>query len=1695
MFQEPTRLLRLCGRLALLAAAVALWAAAGAGGVRGQTADDHGNLFSTATPLALGSSVAGRIDPSDDRDVFRLDLSGRSGSTDVWIYTTGDLDTLAWLYNSAANLIVFNDDGFIGDQWTNAHLRRVLPRGVYYVSIRGQWDSATGEKLTGDYRLHAQVATDPGSTIETAVDLDVGSLGPGNIGATGDSDYFRMDFSETTNLIVRAMNLFIVYRSGVDRFSILPVAPLNVEVLDANGVKISANVYEVFARINGDRQPAGFSIRDDFEPGTYYFKVTTPPEVRPPPLPYTVHAYEDTEYTEFTDECGARTLSLNDPEISDPLYACQWHLNSPGGGHINAEDAWSEGITGDGVNVAIVDDGMYFTHVDLRDNVDTSRNHDYTGSGSIYTPLEHHGTHVAGIIAARDNGIGVRGVAPRATVYGYNFLAGETTALKAADAMTRNRVATAVSNNSWGPPDNPGLGFAGAFWEQAVRTGLSTGYYGKGVFYAFAGGNGHEFGDNSNLDEIANFYGVTAVCAVNDHDTRSGFSEVGANLWVCAPSNDLTDLHRGIVTTENSDRYYEEFGGTSAATPVVAGVAALMRSVNPALTWRDVKLILAASARKNDPENPGWANGARKYRASYEDRYHFNHEYGFGVVDAGAAVDLAKGWVNAPPLRSSIVTSGRISQAIPDAPRVGNPTTVTRTLAMDSPIGFTESVEVKVDFSHVSFRDLEIDLVSPSGAVSRLAESFDTLANELGIVPLRGGFRFGSARHLGEDPNGEWQLRVTDRVPGIGGTLRSWSLKVYGHQAVPGPPNVGSATAGPGSLMVAWTAAEQTMRGTVTAYDLRYVLTVVDETEDSMWTVVEDAWTSAARGGLEHTITGLVGGAEYDVQVRAVRDSIAGPWSKTVMGTSSRIETNACATGSAVADAASNPGLVSDCNALLASGEALSGSAALNWSASTPIADWDGVTVDGQPQRIVKLDLAESRLTGAIPPELGSLTELRWLELSQNRLTGPIPVELGGLANLEELSLQGNWLSGPIPASLGDLAGLRRLLLSGNRLSGQVPSQLGDLADLEELRLSGNRLTGCVPEGVRSVADNDLEEVGLLFCDVLLSGLTVSPGSLVPPFDPEHTDYVAVVGSSQVTIGATSDHDTILQVLDQHGNEILDGNDSAAGHQVDLSAGVTAINIRLVSEDGLATHIYTIRVNRASAPGAPVIIDAAPGKGSLTVWWTPPRETGGADIASYDVRHIESASADKSDANWSVATDAWPGGPLRYTITGLKGGTPYGIQVRAAHGAGTGPWSETFMGTSEAPSVCITGGSVADATNVGLVSDCEALLEALDTLAGSATLNWSVGMPIEEWDGITLRGRPARVGWLDFRAKGLDGSIPAQLGRLSGLTYLNLRTNDLSGPIPASLGDLTKLRVLNLNGNDLTGSIPASLGSLTDLREMWLHANDLTGPIPASLGNLSKLEKLKLRNNRLSGSIPASLGRLDKLEWLVVHNNELSGPIPPELGDMDSLQILWLGGNRLSGSIPPQLGSLSTLTQLHLRTNELTDDIPEELKDLTNLRRLWVHQNRLSGSIPSELGDLASLEILNLRANMLSGSIPSELGKLGKLKDLLLHDNRLSGSIPDDLGDLANLRRLWLSQNRLSGSIPASLGGLPVLTQLNLHTNLLSGAIPSELSDLADTLTRLRLSGNGFTGCIPPVLQGVPDNDLVQLGLEVCGSP
>ena len=856
------------GRILLLVVSVAFCLILSADGVGGQSADDHGNTFASATSLSLGSSGAGRIAPGDDTDVFKLDLSGAPGPTEVWVYATGGYDTVGGLYDSDASLLAFNDDGFLAGSLRAFSLRNNVPPGVYYIVV------ASYEREPGDYTVHAQAVTDPGSTTDTATPLNLDSPAGGTIDTAGDADYFRLDFAEPMHLIIEA-------RSG-------NYAAINADLFDAHGTDVPANIYPLTVRI-GLRFTHGFRILDDFGPGTYYIRVTGAIGASSRPVPYTIHAYEDIEYADYIEDCEARTRSSNNPLISDPLFACQWHLDSPDREGANTLSAWAKGVKGEGINVAVVDDGMDYRHGDLKDNVNTSLNHDYTGTGDIYDPFQHHGTHIAGIVASRDNAVGVRGVAPRATTYGYNLLA-IPVFFNEADAMARNAVVTAVSNNSWGPLDGPGFSWANSFWEQAVETGLTTGYNGRGTFYVFSAGNGHLLGDDSNLDEYVNHYGVTAVCAVHSGGGRAGYSEMGANLWVCAPSNNRPEFvggRTGILTTENSDRYVKDFGGTSASAPIVSGVAALLRSANPDLTWRDLKLILAASARKNDPSSSGWEGGASKY-GSASGRYDFNHEYGFGVVDASAAVDLAKIWHSLPPLQDSTVGSDQLDVEIPDATDTGDSATVVSELTLGTGIGFTEFVEVIVAFEHDSFRDLEIELESPSGAISKLAVPFDTYNDYynpfVDFVPLYSAFRFGSARHLGEDPNGVWKLRVADRIPVAGGMLASWSITVYGHERTPGPPTVNSVTSGAGSLAIAWSAPEQTAGLPVTGYDLRHIRTVANEAVDSNWTVMNNVWTAATGDDLEYAVPKLTGGVQYEVQVRAHNAWGPGEWSESASG-------------------------------------------------------------------------------------------------------------------------------------------------------------------------------------------------------------------------------------------------------------------------------------------------------------------------------------------------------------------------------------------------------------------------------------------------------------------------------------------------------------------------------------------------------------------------------------------------------------------------------------------------------------------------------------------------------------------------------------------------------------------------------------------------------------------------------------------
>ncbi len=511
----------------------------------------------------------------------------------------------------------------------------------------------------------------------------------------------------------------------------------------------------------------------------------------------------------FTDPAYAPDGRQQEKRLvpNDPLFARQWHLRNTGqlsgtaGQDANVGAAWDV-ATGAGVVIGIVDDGLQHTHPDLAPGYRADLSYDFNGGDADPMPEtgDDHGTAAAGVAAARgNNGVGVSGSAPSASLAGLRLISVATTDQQEATGLTFKPQDIGIYSNSWGPSDD---GFTleapGPLTRAAFATAVQTGRGGRGSIYVWAAGNGLDANDNSNYDGYANSRYTIAVTAVDNRGRQSWYAEPGANILVAAPSSgDSSGTEVGIVTTDRTGsagyntgstagnlpdgNYTNDFGGTSSATPVVSGVVALMLEANPNLGWRDVQHILANSARKNDPTDVGWSqNGAGKW---------VNHKYGFGVVDAAAAVNLAKTWTNVGPEVSASSGTITVGRAIPD----NNATGITSSFTLGADIRM-ESVEIVFSATHARRGNLQVVLIAPSGTKSVLAEKHaDTGANYSGWV-------FSTVRDWGESSKGTWTLTVSDLTSGTTGTFGSWALNVYG-TALPAPPGTQSVTVSAGQTV------------------------------------------------------------------------------------------------------------------------------------------------------------------------------------------------------------------------------------------------------------------------------------------------------------------------------------------------------------------------------------------------------------------------------------------------------------------------------------------------------------------------------------------------------------------------------------------------------------------------------------------------------------------------------------------------------------------------------------------------------------------------------------------------------------------------------------------------------------------------------------------------------------------------------
>jgi subtilisin family serine protease len=384
-----------------------------------------------------------------------------------------------------------------------------------------------------------------------------------------------------------------------------------------------------------------------------------------------------------------RDLRLHGPyarSSNDPRFPLQWYLEnrgsdgSPTGVDLNLRAAWPFSF-GEGVTVAIVDDGVELSHPEFAQRVhhDFHFNFGNGSTNSLPSSLsDNHGTAVAGLaLAERNNRVGISGVAPAAQIASWKIFDGSTltpTDEQMMDMFQFQSNHVAVQNHSWG---NASVRPTGPTFLE--RTGISnavhSGRAGRGVLMIRSAGNGRQQSSNVNDDAYASDPMVIAVAAVRLDGRVTDYSNPGAAILVAAPGGapdgNLLTTDRQGTRGFNTGTFTDDFAdyvfssvvrGTSFAAPQVAGLAAVLLSLNPELTVRDIQLILALSARHVDMADPSLrSNGAGLW---------ISHNVGFGIPDAGHATSLARAWAVRPPATAITMVSDAASTIPDDGMRV-----------------------------------------------------------------------------------------------------------------------------------------------------------------------------------------------------------------------------------------------------------------------------------------------------------------------------------------------------------------------------------------------------------------------------------------------------------------------------------------------------------------------------------------------------------------------------------------------------------------------------------------------------------------------------------------------------------------------------------------------------------------------------------------------------------------------------------------------------------------------------------------------------------------------------------------------------------------------------------------------------------------------------------------------------------------
>ena len=501
----------------------------------------------------------------------------------------------------------------------------------------------------------------------------------------------------------------------------------------------------------------------------------------------------------------------------DRLYASQWHFKLLG----DISTIWND-YTGRGVNVGVYDDGIQYTHPDLNDNYDPSRHFSY--NGITYDPFpigltaggasDAHGTAVAGLIAAEaGNRVGGVGVAWGAQVTGVNllsdpaFFAGTDDSRALVIAAFRHAANFDIMSNSWGYSgdynDNslnradPGSDISAL--EDGLAYAAAVGRGGLGTIVVKSAGNDAA---NANAEGLNGSRFVIDVAAIGKTGSVTDYSNFGTNILISAPDASVTTDLLGSAGYNSQSlaagNYTYTFGGTSASAPVVSGVIALMLEANDGLGWRDVREILATSAALTGRAVTGRVGYETMQVASqgagtWNGGGHvFSDDYGFGRVDAFAAVRMAEVWGLWADAAKTSANEQHIGISTPQgfaAPITGNGSSVALNVTDQM---WIDHIDVTVSFTFSAFLPvapdayLRLALLAPDGTRFEFFDAGDqTFAAGTTWDPSAGfTWTFGIAHALGMNASGTWRLEdMGQRSGGLGGTVSDFTLDFYGSPA------------------------------------------------------------------------------------------------------------------------------------------------------------------------------------------------------------------------------------------------------------------------------------------------------------------------------------------------------------------------------------------------------------------------------------------------------------------------------------------------------------------------------------------------------------------------------------------------------------------------------------------------------------------------------------------------------------------------------------------------------------------------------------------------------------------------------------------------------------------------------------------------------------------------------------------------